>query len=159
MDNKTSVDNAQKAIKIIIDGQVPSQKNSKRVMPNWNTRTVRLISSKKTLDWKELALAQLDPLEQRIRTDKRLQIDYMFYVKDKTQRDLDNMIASVNDVLQQACSDMEWVPNKKGKIVEKRVKKTGIIIGDHWAVLKIGSADAEVDKENPRAELTITQVD
>lgn len=145
--------------KIIIDGQTASQKNSKRVLPNWNTRTVRLISSKKTLDWKEKALTQLDKTGQRIRTEKRLQIDYMFYVKDKTQRDLDNMITSVNDVLQQACSDMEWVPNKRGKIVEKRVKKTGIIIGDHWAVLKIGSADAQIDKQNPRVELTITEVD
>ena len=145
--------------KIIIDGQTPSQKNSKRIMPMWNAKTVRLISSKQVLDWKEKALAQLDPLEQRIRTDKRLQIDYMFYVKDKTQRDLDNMIASINDVLQQACADKEMVPNKKGKLVEKRVKKTGIIIGDHWAVLRIGSADAEVDKDWPRAELTITEVD
>lgn len=145
--------------KIIIDGQTPSQKNNKRIMPMWSAKKVRLISSKQTLDWKELALAQLDPLEQRIRTDRRLQIDYIFYVKDNTQRDLDNMIASVNDVLQQACADKEMVPNKKGKLVEKRVKKTGIIVGDHWKVLRIGSADAEVDKEYPRAELTITEVD
>jgi len=146
-------------IKIIINNQTPSQKNSKRIMPMWNARTVRLISSKTVLDWKEAALAQLDPQAQRIRTDKRLQIDYMFYVNDKTQRDLDNMIASINDLLQQACADIEFVPNKKGKIMEKRVKKTGIIIGDHWAVLRIGSADAEVDKINPRCELIITEVD
>lgn len=145
--------------KIIIDGQTPSQKNSKRIMPMWKAKKVRLISSEKVLDWKAKALAQLDPLKQRIRTDKRLQIDYMFYVTDKTQRDLDNMIASVNDLLQQACADKEMVLNKKGKLEEKRVKKTGIIVGDHWAVLRIGSADAEVDKENPRAELTITEVD
>ena len=145
--------------KILIDGQVPSLKNSKRIMPMWGAKKVRLISSQQVLDWKESALLQLDPLEQRIRTEKRLQIDYMFYVKDNTQRDLDNMIASVNDVLQAACADKEMVPNKKGKLVEKRVKKTGIIIGDHWKVLRIGSADAKVDKSWPRAELTITEVD
>lgn len=140
---------------ITILGQTPSQKNNKRVLPNWNSRTVRLISSQKTLDWKEEAFKQLDPLKRRIRPSKRLQADYMFYVTDKTQRDLDNMIASVNDVLQQACADFEL--NKKGKRVRK--KKTGIIEGDHWAVLRIGSADAEVDKENPRVVVTLTEID
>jgi hypothetical protein len=143
-------------MKITILGQTPSQKNSKRIIPNWKTQKVRLISSEKTLDWKEQALNQLDPLKLRIRSDKRLQIDYMFYVNNETQRDLDNMIASVNDILQQGCADFAINP-KKGKI--ERVKKTGIIIGDHWKVLRIGSADAAVDKANPRAELTITEID
>lgn len=140
---------------ITILGQTPSQKNNKRIMPNWKTKTVRLISSEKTLDWKDYAFRQLDPMKLHIRTEKRLQIDYMFFCTDKTQRDLDNMIASINDVLQQACADIAL--NKKGKA--ERVKKTGIIVGDHWAVLKIGSADAAVDKSNPRAELTITEID
>lgn len=142
-------------MKITILGQVPSQKNSKRILPNWKNRTVRMISSKKTLDWKEDALSQLDPLEIRIRPKGRLQIDYMFYVGDQLQRDLDNMITSVNDVLQAACSDWAFNP-KKNKL--ERVKKTGIIVGDHWKALRIGSADAELDKENPRVELTITEL-
>lgn len=70
------------------------------------------------------------------------------------QRDLDNMITSINDILQVANADMAL--NKRGKI--KPVKGTGIIVGDHWQVLTIGSAHAHIDKENPRAELTITVI-
>lgn len=146
-------------IKLTISSQTPSQKNSKRIIPNWKTQSVRLISSQKTLDWKQRALIQLDPLNLHIRSDRRLRIDYMFYCKDKTQRDLDNMIASVNDILQQACSDREIVRDKNGRLTEKRVKKTGIITGDHWAVLCIGSADATLDKDNPRVEIIISEVD
>lgn len=144
---------------IIIEGQTPAQKNSKRIVPNFRTGKSRIISSKKTLDWKEDALQQLDPLELRLRPEGRLQIDYMFYVKDKAQRDLDNMIASCNDLLQAACADTRIVTTKSGKLKEERVKKTGIITGDHWAVLRLGSADAAVDAARPRAELTITEID
>lgn len=77
----------------------------------------------------------------------------MFYVIDDTQRDLDNMIISVNDILQKANAD---ITIKDGK--EKLVKGTGIIWGDHWQVLKISSADAAIDRENPRAEITITEL-
>jgi Holliday junction resolvase RusA-like endonuclease len=142
-------------MKIVIYSQTPSQKNSKRILPNWKAKKVRLISSQRTLDWKEEAFKQLDPLNIHIRTDKRLQADYVFYVNDNTQRDLDNMIASANDILQQACADFAYNPKKKKM---ERVKKTGIIIGDHWKVLRIGSADAQVDKDNPRAEITITEI-
>ncbi len=140
---------------IIIYGQTPTKKNSKRIMPNWDKRTVRLISSKKALDWQEDALKQLDPLKLRIRPRGRLEIDYMFYCQDERQLDLDNLIATVNDLLQIACSDF-WFNPKKRKL--ERVKKTGIIIGDHWKVLKIGSADATVDRENPRCVLTIREI-
>ena len=142
---------------LTIHNQTPAQKNGKRIVSNHRGGS-RIISSQKTLDWKKAALAELDPLDLHIRPEGRIQIDYMFYVTDKTQRDLDNMIASVNDILQAACADKEMQLQKNGKLKEVRVKKTGIIEGDHWAVLRIGSADAEVDKENPRCELTITEL-
>jgi hypothetical protein len=70
------------------------------------------------------------------------------------QRDIDNMIASVNDMLQLACSDYAF--NKKGKW--RPIKGTGIIIGDNWQNLKIGSADAQIDTNNPRCELIIKEI-
>ena len=58
------------------------------------------------------------------------------------QRDTDNMISSVNDILQVAGADK--APDKKGKL--KPVKGTGVIVGDHWQVLKLGDSDVEIEK-------------
>lgn len=58
---------------------------------------------------------------------------YTFYLKDRTRRDIDNMIASTNDALMAA----------------------GIIPEDNWQVLQIGGANAMLDRENPRAEIEL----
>lgn len=136
-------------MKITIYGQTPSQKNSKQVGRNRYTGKTFVTSSSTVKTWQADALKQLMKVTDVFRD--RVQIDYMFYVKDNVQRDLDNMITSVNDTLQNANCRQEIV---KGKV--KNVKGTGIIKGDNWQLLKIGSADAEIDKENPRAEITIT---
>lgn len=136
-------------MKIVIHGQTPSQKNNKQIGHNKYTGKMFVTSSNKVKDWQEDALRQL--LQVKEKYTERVQIDYMFYVKDNVQRDIDNMITSVNDILQNANSEKEL---KNGKIKNK--KGTGIIKGDNWQLLKIGSADAEIDKENPRAEIVIT---
>lgn len=137
-------------MKITIYGQTPSQKNSKQVGRNKYTGKTFVTSSNTVKTWQQDAFKQLKTFEYAFRGG-RIQIDYMFYVKDNVQRDLDNMITSINDTLQNANCRQEIV---KGKL--KNVKGTGIIEGDHWQMLKIGSADAAIDKENPRAEITIT---
>lgn len=136
--------------KIIISGQTPSQKNGKEIRQNWKTGNKFIGSNDRVIAWKSMALQELRLQPQRFNKG-RIQIDYMFYVVDDAQRDLDNMIASVNDVLQQANALMTF---KNGKA--KVLKGTGIIYGDHWQKLRIGSADAEIDRHNPRAEMTIT---
>ncbi len=139
-------------MKIIILGQAPSLKNSKQVGTNRYTGKTFVTSSKTVKTWQQDALVQLEKVKEKFRN--RIQIDYMFYCKDNVQRDSDNMISSVNDILQVANADKII---KNGK--EKPVKGTGIIKGDNWQLLRIGSADASIDKENPRAEMTITQLD
>lgn len=137
---------------IIIKGQTPSQKNSKQILTNRRTGKNFISSNDIVKSWQVDALTQLKSEKRRFNRG-RIQIDYMFYVKDDAQRDLDNMIASVNDVLQQANALMTL---KNGK--PKMLKGTGIIYGDHWQKLRIGSADAMIDRDNPRAEMTITEL-
>lgn len=139
--------------KIIISGQTPSKKNNKQIRQNRRTGQRFIGSSDIAKDWELNALTELRQERRRFNRG-RIQIDYMFYVVDDTQRDLDNMVASVNDVLQQANALMTM---KNGK--PKMLKGTGIIYGDHWQKLRLGSADAEIDRKNPRAEMIITELD
>lgn len=144
---------------ITILGQTPAQKNNKSVGVSKSTGKTFVASSKKVKEWQKSALEQLESLDMKFRPRKRMQLDYMFYVKDNVQRDTDNMISSVNDILQVAGAEYEKVIGKNGKPKKKIIKGTGMIKGDHWQVLKIGSADAQIDKENPRAEIKFTWID
>ena len=119
---------------ITILGQTPSQKNSKQIVHNRYTGKTMLISSNIVQAWKKIAAYQLNQYKDRF--DSKIQIDYLFYVKDNRRRDTDNMIASVNDSLM----------------------ASGIIKDDCWQLLRIGSADAQIDKENPRCEIIITKL-
>lgn len=139
--------------KIIIDGQTPAQKNGKQIFNNRRTGNQFITSSDIVKAWQFKALTQLRQDKRRFNKG-RIQIDYMFYVVNDVQRDLDNMIASINDILQQANALMT-IKNGKPKLL----KGTGMIYGDNWQKLRIGSADAEIDRLNPRAELTITMLE
>lgn len=138
-------------MEITILGQTPAQKNGKQIVKNRRTGNMFIMSNSRVKTWQQSALEQLVSVSKRF--EGRVQIDYMFYVKDNVQRDLDNMIASVNDILQVANADQAL---QRGKM--RPVKKTGIIQGDNWQLLRIGSADAQIDKENPRVVLTITEL-
>lgn len=138
-------------VQIVITGQTPSKKNSKRILKNFKTGNRFIGSSEIALDWAEEATRQLNSCKLRFRT--RVQIDYMFYVEDDTQRDLDNMITSINDILQSANRAYTL---QRGQM--KPAKGTGILKGDHWQLLRIGSADAAIDRKNPRAVMTITEI-
>lgn len=83
--------------------------------------------------WQTAVAKELAMLYQRDTFTDRVVVKYMFHVKDNRRRDIDNMIASVNDAL----------------------VKAGIVIDDSWQAMKIGEADAKLDKDNPRAEVWI----
>lgn len=138
-------------MKITILGQTPAQKNGKQIAKNRRTGSMFIISNSRVHNWQKDALQQLTAVKGKCQG--RVQVDYMFYVKDNVQRDIDNMIASVNDILQVANAEQAL---QRGKV--RPVKGTGIIQGDNWQLLRIGSADAVIDKENPRVELTITEI-
>lgn len=129
-------------------GQTPAQKNNKQLFRNSRTGKMFITSSNTVKSWQAQALSQLEGVSDRFTSPVR--VSYDFYVKDNRPRDLDNMMASVNDILQAANSDHELYRGKP-----RIVKGTGIIIGDHWQVLEVGHAKASIDKENPRVEVTI----
>ena len=138
-------------MQIVISGQTPSKKNSKQIYRNRSTGAPFIASSDIAKSWEQSALMELKQCKLRIRS--RVQIDYMFYVEDDTQRDLDNMITSINDILQAANRAYTL---QRGTM--KPAKGTGILKGDHWQLLRIGSADTEIDRKNPRAVMTITEI-
>lgn len=84
--------------------------------------------------WEKEALIEL-ALNYKGRADGKVTIAYHFFVKDNRERDLDNMMASVNDCL----------------------VKAGLIENDCWQLLSIGGANAEIDKKDPRAEIWVEQ--
>ena len=123
-------------MKLTILGQTPAQKNSKQIFYNKATGKPFITSNDTVKSWQKTAAIQLNSMYQRDTFTKRVVVDYYFYVKDNRKRDIDNMVASINDALQAG----------------------GILEGDNWQLLEIGSAKAEIDKENPRAEITITEI-
>lgn len=135
-------------VKITILGEPVSKKNSKQLFRNSKTGKMFITSNSRVKSWETSALEQLSDFKEKL--EPPLVAHYKFYVKNNIQKDLDNLICSCNDILQTANSDMGIV---RGKV--KPIKGTGIIVGDHWQVLSIGSASAEIDKENPRCEITL----
>lgn len=118
-------------MKIVLLGSTPSKKNSRNLF----VRGGRIVNipSKRHKEWEDSALLQLGAYKGQ--AEGKVTIAYQFYVKDNRARDLDNMIASVNDVL----------------------VKAGLLADDSWQCLAIGAADAEIDKTNPRVELFIEE--
>lgn len=123
---------------ITLTGQTPAQKNSKQMALNRKTGAMFPVSNPIVKRWQTAVAKELAMLYKiGFKTwEGRVSINYMFYVQDNRRRDIDNMIASVNDAL----------------------VKAGIITDDSWQCLKIGEADAQIDKDNPRAELVITSL-
>lgn len=123
-------------MKLTLTGQTPAQKNSKQMALNRRTGAMFPVSNPIVKRWQSAVAKELAMLYQRDTFTDRVEISYMFYVKDKRRRDIDNMIASINDAL----------------------VKAGIIIDDSWQCLRISEADAQIDIDNPRAELVITSI-
>ena len=119
-------------MEIIIEGNTPSQKNQKKVRCAGGVP--RLYTHPKVKEWQDSALLQLKS-KYKGQFDNKVTIAYHFYVKDNRRRDIDNLVASVNDVL----------------------VKAGLVSDDDWKHLAIGGADAEVDKDNPRVVLYVEE--
>lgn len=114
-----------------IKGQTVSQKNNKQIVLK---PTPRLVDNKRVREWRELAKTQLVAQKPKNWSPpKQVSIYYEFCVKDKTRRDIDNMITSCNDALMAA----------------------GVIDDDNWKQLRIAGAEARLDRDDPRAIITI----
>lgn len=95
------------------------------------------MSNQNVKAWQNSADVQL--LYYRIKEplQERQELSIKFFVKDKRRRDLDNMLTTIQDSLVRA----------------------GILQDDSWQFIRIGLIDAEIDKENPRAEITLKPID
>lgn len=91
------------------------------------------MSNDRVKSWQNDVAVQLLAYRIKEPIETRVEMSIMFYVKDNRRRDLDNMIASVNDALVSA----------------------QIIQDDSWQWLRIASVDAQIDKQNPRAEIEL----
>lgn len=120
-------------MRITILGQTPSQKNGKVMAINHKTGKSFPISNAIVKDWQKSAATQL--LQWKGQAAKRVTVTYMFFVKDNRPRDIDNMVASVNDAL----------------------VKAGLVKDDSWQWLAIGAADAAIDKDKARCELWVEE--
>ena len=117
-------------MKLTILGQTPSKKNSRI-----NTRSGRSFPNKRYTEWHKSASKQLERKIEICTPDAidKVTINYMFFVQDLRRRDVSNMIESINDLL----------------------VDLGILVDDDWKHVRIGRGDAELDRKNPRAEITI----
>jgi hypothetical protein len=139
-------------VKLTIPGNVPSQKNGKRIVPRGNRSVI--ISSEAVLKWKKLAIEELRRQFNGYKvTDYPINITLVFYFDNERRHDLDNAAAGVMDALA-APWETHMVPNKRGKLVERGIAGTGVITDDSvkyvdCLTLQYGG----IDKINPRAEI------
>lgn len=120
---------------MVILGNVPSKKNSKRIVYNKKTKKPFIISSKIHGDWHEEAIPQMQQQWSDYRiTEYPVQITMTFYWRDLRRHDLDNGVATILDAL----------------------KDAGVIEDDHAVLVnKITAVYGGKDKDNPRCIIDI----
>lgn len=113
-----------------ITGGVPSKKNSRI-----NTRSGRSFPSKDYTEWHERASEEI--LTQGIeRFTTPVEIEINFYFKNNIRQDLDNRLSSILDLL----------------------VDLGVIEDDRWQCVPEIELKGHIDKENPRAEISIEEI-
>jgi len=122
-------------MKLIIPGNVPSQKNGKRIVKNGG-RTM-IISNQNVLDWKKLAIFELKrQFKGLVVTDYPIALSLCFWFDNKRRHDLDNAAAGVMDAL----TDAEVIVDDNVNYVE-------------CITLQYGG----IDKINPRVEIYLDE--
>lgn len=122
-------------MKLTISGEVPSQKNGKRIVRNGNF--TRIISSQRVLDWKSSAIEQLrEQFNGFVVTNYPISMSIIFFYGTKRRKDLDNSAAGVMDALVKA----EVITDDNVNYVD-------------CLTLQYGG----LDKENPRVEIYLDE--
>lgn len=116
---------------LVINGVIPSKKNSKKVIPDWKHRRVRLITSPEVQNWEKVVQSGVMGMGK---IDGPVKMEIVIYNPDLRKRDLDNQLCSINDAI-------------KGILFEEDDGKVLQDIHIRWG---------GVDKNNPRAEITIS---
>jgi len=121
-------------INIIINGRIPSKKNGKIVICR-GSRPM-LISKPEFQAWHEEQMWRLKTLRLPKEPVTRCIISIEYYAPDLRSSDLDNKNTTILDLL----------------------KDANLIIDDNWhCVHELNSKLIAIDRENPRAEITITK--
>lgn len=122
-------------MKLLIPGNVPSQKNGKRIVKHGER--LSLISSQNVLDWKKDAVKALEKQWEGYQmTEYPIALTLVFYFDNLRRHDLDNAAAGVMDALTAA-----------GVIEDDNVNFVDCL------TLSYGGHD----KINPRAEIYIDE--
>lgn len=120
-----------KNLTFILEGSVPSKKNSRRVFARGG-RVVN-IPSKKYAEWHKEASRQIDDLSLP-KLNPPYEITLCFWMKDNRRADLDNKAASILDLLQDC----------------------GVIEDDRWQVLPSVNARAMgISRDAPRVKIEL----
>jgi crossover junction endodeoxyribonuclease RusA len=85
------------------------------------------------------ALAKILAKQQPVRIKGKCRVHFEFYVPDRRRRDASNLV--------QSC-----------KAAIDGVVDAGVIEGDHWEILTLGSVSVFVDKLDPRIVLMFEEV-
>ena len=124
-------------MRLVISGDVPSQKNSKEIAVNRRTGQRFVRSNDRVLSWKKEAVTQLKEQFKGFEvTDYPISLSLVFFWSNHRRHDLDNGAAGVLDSLTSA-----------GVIEDDNVKFVECV------TLQYGGCD----KENPRCEVFIDE--
>lgn len=83
-------------VQFFLSGNVPSQKNSKRIVYNSKTKKPFIISSERTMEWKKGAKLELRGFEH---FEGSVEIEMEFYRQTRRAFDLENAASTVLDLL------------------------------------------------------------
>lgn len=117
-----------------VEGRVASKKNSKRILRNRYTRQTFIGSSKAFMAFEADLLPKLEFYALKGNRFKPPYVaSYLFEMKGKAGTDLDNMIASINDIMQKSGIIED------DKFIERFVEPTEKVAGckDYLATITI----------------------
>lgn len=121
---------------ITISGTVPAQKNNKSVGKSKTTGKIFVSSSPRFKAWQKKAIQEVR--SYGVIAPNPTAIFIKIWNEDKRGRDLDNQLSSILDLL----------------------KECEVITDDNCFVLPaLGIQFIDIDKENPRAEITFYEVE
>ncbi len=120
-------------MKLVISGNVPSQKNNKVIAYNRRSNKPFIRSNARVKDWQRRAVAELiDQFDGYVTSGYPIDLSFTFYYQDRRRRDLDNSVSSVLDVMVKA----EVIEDDSVDFINK-----------------IEAIFGGVDKANPRVEI------
>ena len=115
----------------VITGRIPSKKNSRVT----NRKTGRSFPSRDYTKWHKNAAEQLENFYNE-EIDFPVEVSYKFYMPDLRPTDISNKLESINDLL----TDINFWKD------------------DNWSIVRKFHASAELDRENPRVEITVNEL-